>query len=81
MEEFEQFLIQKKIDPISFKNEDPSIFQDFQSLFDQVHPKSFVTQKLFLINKIRRKYPLKREAAETEVPKKKMIRPVFKRKT
>ncbi len=81
MEEFEQFLIQKKIDPVSFKKEEPSTFQDFQSLFYQVHPKSFLSQKLFLINKIRRQFPLKKETAEPEVPKKKMSRPVFKRKT
>ncbi|WP_020532188.1 hypothetical protein [Flexithrix dorotheae] len=81
MEEFEQFLIQKKIDPILFKKGDLSTFQDFKSLFYQVHPKSFVAQKLFLINKIRRQYPFKKEIAEPEVPKKKMSRPVFKRKT
>ena len=56
--EFEEFLRSKKIDPLSFKAGDRQRFDEFNRLFSQVHPNSFVQQKLFLINKIRRKYLL-----------------------
>lgn len=55
---FEEYLTQKKIDPIAFQKGDPARWQEFKNLFDQVHPGSFTAQKLFLINAIRRSYPL-----------------------
>lgn len=76
--EFEEYLKGKKIDPAKFKNGEPSQFEEFSSLFDQIHPDSFTQQKLFLINPIRRKYPL----AEVELDKKpttaKPMRPKMK---
>ena len=50
-----------------------------QIAVDQVHPDSFTAQKLFLINPIRRKFPLKEtEASKTTRPK--VARPVIKPK-
>ena len=56
--EFEEFLKKKKIDPLKFKVGNPEKWEEWESLFLQVHPKSFTSQKLFLINAIRRKYHL-----------------------
>lgn len=67
--EFEKFLTVKKINPSAFKQEDAQQFLAFKTLFYQVHPASFVQQKLFLINKIRRKYPLNTEKVEIRTPK------------
>lgn len=55
---FEEFLISKKINIDSFKSNDSITFNKWQKLFSEVHPDSFVAQKKFLINPIRRKYPL-----------------------
>ena len=57
-EEFIAFLMAKNIDAIVFEQKDPSLFTDWLYLFGQMNPKSFLTQKLFLINQIRRKYQL-----------------------
>lgn len=80
--EFEEYLKGKKIDPASFKNGETAQFEEFKSLFDQVHPDSFTQQKLFLINPIRRKYPLteveldkKPAAAKPMRPKMKPLKP------
>jgi len=55
---FTDYLISKKIDPEKFKQGDQARFESFKTLFEQVHPKSFTAQKLFLINQIRRTYHL-----------------------
>jgi hypothetical protein len=57
MDEFEEYLKRKKIDPVGFKRNEPQKYNEFQTIFSQVHPESFTAQKLFLINKIRRQYP------------------------
>lgn len=57
MDEFGDYLTRKKIDPLNFKRNEPQLYEEFKFIFDQVHPDSFTAQKLFLINKIRRKYP------------------------
>jgi hypothetical protein len=59
---FEAYLIGKKIDPEKFRAGDPAIWQEFATIFPQMHPKSFTAQKLYLINGIRRKYPLNKSA-------------------
>ena len=64
--DFETYLRNKKIDPLTFQKGEPVLWQEFKSLFDQVHPDSFTAQKLFLINPIRRKYPLP-EGPESKV--------------
>ena len=58
---FEDYLLKKRIDQDRFKQEDPSQWESLKKLFDQVHPNSFTVQKLYLINPIRRKYPLKED--------------------
>ncbi len=77
--EFSAYLIAKKIDEAAWKKAYPDQFAELKSLFDQVHPDSFTAQKLFLINPIRRKFPLKEtEASKTTRPK--AARPVIKPK-
>lgn len=79
METFEEYLISKKIDGEAFSNGDNIRWQEFKFLFAQMHPKSLTAQKLFLINDIRRKYPLRVEEVRKEV-KKAAARPVMKSK-
>ena len=73
--EFEEFLKSKKIDPAKFKKGDEKLFLELKTLFDQVHPNSFVQQKLFLINKTRRTYLLQEAAEEKPAAKPKMAKP------
>ena len=68
--DFEAYLISKKIDSATFKTAEPELWAEWKSAFDQQHPKSFTAQKLYLINPVRRKYPLKEVPAEA-VPEKK----------
>lgn len=68
MQEFEEYLTNKKIDAHAFKEAEPSLWEEWMSLFAKVHPNSFSQQKLFLINAIRRKFPLE-DNAETEQEK------------
>jgi hypothetical protein len=56
MNEFEQYLSDKKIDSAAFKAHEPERWQEWYELFATSHPNSFTAQKLFLINKIRLKY-------------------------
>lgn len=61
MEEFEKYLLSKKIDSELFKKGEPDLWKSFNELFYKINPKSFTSQKLFLINKIRRKYQYKKQ--------------------
>ena len=56
---FEDYLINKKIDLEFFQKAEPALFENWKKEFAQMHPNSFSAQKLYLINPIRRKYPLK----------------------
>lgn len=56
--DFQEYCIKKKIDPNAFKANEPVRWEEFNTIFEQVHPESFTQQKKFLINDIRRKYPL-----------------------
>ncbi|MDH5608347.1 MAG: hypothetical protein OEY56_02610 [Cyclobacteriaceae bacterium] len=58
MNEFEEFLKTKKIDPQKFQKGEPDRYAGFQQDFATMHPASFTARKLFLINKIRRTYLL-----------------------
>ena len=58
MNELEHYLIKKKIDPIKFKRDEGPLYLIFENTYLEIHPKSFTAQKLFLLNKIRRKYLL-----------------------
>lgn len=57
--DFEEFLKNKKIDENLFKEKEQARWQEWKTLFEQMHPNSFTAQKKFLINDIRRKYLLK----------------------
>jgi len=62
---FEEYLREKKIDALSFKNNEPERWHEWNTIFVELSPASFTAQKLYLINPIRRKYPLKSEAIQT----------------
>lgn len=72
---FDDFLKSKKIDPSSFKTGDESQYNELKGLFDQVHPSSFVQQKLFLINRIRRKHQLSEIKIKIDASPAKKIKP------
>lgn len=63
---FQTYLLEKKIDPEKFKMDDEESYHAMQALFSQMHPNSFTAQKLYLINKIRRKYHLKEHGQQVE---------------
>lgn len=56
--DFQEYLKEKKIDPVKFQRSEPLLYAELAGLFGQLHPASFTAQKLFLINPIRRKYRL-----------------------
>ena len=62
---FEEYLREKKIDTHSFKNSEPERWLEWNTIFVELSPASFTAQKLYLINPIRRKYPLKSEVIQT----------------
>ena len=81
MEAFKTFLEKKKIDWKLFRLGEPGRFEEWGRLYSQVSEPSFVAQKLFLINPLRRKYKLEiaeenKEAAQSGVKK---SRPAFKK--
>jgi len=79
MQEFEEYLKSKKIDAATFKEQAPEMWEEWLHLFQEVHPNSFTQQKLFLINPVRRKYPLKEEVtSEKPNPAKAKPKPKFK---
>ncbi|MGB3585854.1 MAG: hypothetical protein WBA23_04910 [Tunicatimonas sp.] len=57
MDTFEEYLTKKKIDSTAFRQSEELMWQDWSELFQAIHPDSFTAQKLFLINKIRRRFP------------------------
>lgn len=59
--EFSEYLIQKNICSTHFQTSEPQVFQSWSESFHHLHPASFTEQNKFIINKIRRKYPLKKE--------------------
>ncbi|MFT4737321.1 MAG: hypothetical protein ACI8QD_001226 [Cyclobacteriaceae bacterium] len=74
-EEFDVFLKSKKIDPVKFEKSERASYEEFFLLFQQMHPSSLVAQKLYLINKIRRKHTLKDSSDEPLKKKPAMTRP------
>ena len=71
---FAAYLKTKKIDLKSFFSSDKELFESWKKEFDQMHPNSFTQQKLFMINNIRRQYPLTEEEKVVE-KKKTIVRP------
>ena len=56
---FNEYLSDKKIDSRRFQQTEPAQFDEWQQLFEQLHPDSFTAQKKFLLNNTRRKYLLR----------------------
>jgi hypothetical protein len=91
--DFEEYLNSKNIDSKAFMATEPEMWQQWASLFEQVHPNSFTEQKKFLLNSIRRRFLLNRDTPatvmpvtavpETETQPKPVVRkaPVIKRRT
>ncbi|MFA0961504.1 hypothetical protein AB9P05_06835 [Roseivirga sp. BDSF3-8] len=78
-EEFVTYLTKKRIDAEVFFREEPHVAAEWERLFMQMHPDSFTAQKLFLINGIRRQFPLSEESGEKPAATKKSITPKIKR--
>jgi len=55
---FEDFLTKNNIHSEAFRGAESERWAALKELYDTVHPKSFVTQKLFILNKLRHRYPL-----------------------
>lgn len=53
---FEEYLLQKKIDSVRFREAESTRFAEWKHEFEQMHPESFTVQKKFLLNDTRRKY-------------------------
>lgn len=66
---FEEYLKSKKIDGEKFRQKENTIFKEYETLFDKMHPNSFTSQKLFVINKLRRKYFIENLIEEKVVKK------------
>jgi hypothetical protein len=62
---FEEYLQGKKIDSEAFRKAETTLWETWKQEFEQMHPNSFTTQKLYLINPIRRKYQIKIEPTES----------------
>ncbi len=65
---FEEYLVSKKIEAAAFRQQQAAVYEAWQQEFNQLHPNSFTAQKLFLINKIRRTFPLKEVEAAPPPP-------------
>jgi hypothetical protein len=76
---FEAYCRKKKIDPDLFLQSDPERYQEWKTLFEQIHPDSFTEQKKFLINPIRKQYLLIELAKEnTETIPASPVKPAVK---
>jgi hypothetical protein len=72
---FDVYLVSKKIDSDAFKQAEKDLWLSWQVEFEQLHPNSFTAQKLYLINPVRRKYPLKVEIKKEVVEVKNQEQP------
>lgn len=75
---FSEYIYNKKIDEEAFRKGEPDQWKEFKHLFEQVHPASFIAQKLFLINQIRRKFPLLTAQVEEQEIKRQVVKPKLK---
>lgn len=75
----EEYLVTKRIDGEAFQQHEPERWQEWKNLLEQMSPTSFTAQKLYLINPIRRKYPLK-HTPETPVAPATVPKPVMRPK-
>jgi hypothetical protein len=67
---FEEFLVQKRIDSAAFKLAEEVQWAEWKKIFEELSLASFTAQKLYLINPIRRRFPLREVPAvpKTEPP-------------
>ncbi|MFN4145684.1 MAG: hypothetical protein ACK4GN_07660 [Runella sp.] len=65
---FEEYLKSKKIDVLAFSRHEAERFEEWKTLFEQIHPESFTAQKKFLLNDTRRKYLLKEVSDKSSQP-------------
>lgn len=63
---FEEYLTGKKIDSAAFQSQESKRWEEYKTIFEQVHPESFTTQKKFVINDLRRQYHLKESTVQTD---------------
>ncbi|OFY66393.1 MAG: hypothetical protein A3H98_11360 [Bacteroidetes bacterium RIFCSPLOWO2_02_FULL_36_8] len=56
---YEEYLSEKKIDPITFKESEPVNWEKLKQEYDNSGSVSFTLNKKFLLNLTRRKYRLK----------------------
>ncbi len=75
---FKKYLHKKRIDAVAFTKARTEQYADLKKEFDQMHPDSFTSQKLFIINPIRREFPFK-EVTEVKAEKKPQPRPIIVR--
>lgn len=64
MNEFDTWLLGKKIDAEAFAQAEPELYTRLQVEFLAQHPESFLAQKKFLINPIRRRHSLLKKQAQ-----------------
>jgi hypothetical protein len=78
---FKDYLISRKIDPSAFAKSEPRRYREFGLLYDQVHLKSFVMQKLFILNGLRHQYPFTEDIKEESAAgrPKASVKPVMKK--
>jgi len=55
---FEDYLRTKRIDSAKLKKAKPQLWQEWEQQYEQLNPVSFTDQKLYLINPLRRAFPL-----------------------
>lgn len=55
---FEEFFAKKKIDLSALKLTEPALFEELNSHYEQMGPKSFDHSKKYWFNKLRRKFPI-----------------------
>ena len=58
---FDEYLSKKKINANTFREANPERYWRFVAIFEQMHEDSFTAQKLYLLNSIRRLYPLPKQ--------------------
>ncbi len=56
---FEEYLVNKKIHSADFQQSEGQRWDEFKRIFEQMHPDSFTAHKKFIINTLRRSYPMK----------------------
>ena len=75
---FNDYLISKKINAAEFQSAEREKYQELENIFLQMHPDSFTAQKLFLINPIRRNYPISEEVTNNPTKPKNKFKPKIK---